>query len=307
MKIYDNEIKAGLQNILSSKNSIEVCASLKFPTEIENKIVEAGHKYFKYDSDKEYIKEWLSIDLMKIYCILVSTNWNKNDDVFSVEETYKAYQTPLYKPVNLNHAGRETTKNTILGVINNCFLMDKDYNDIYLDKKDMPDFFHLGVGAFLWEAYFPKIIKEIKEKIQDDKIFVSMECIFADFGYALRKDVDSPIQFLPRNDVTSKLTSNLRAYGGKGRVKIDGEQYLIGRWLKDFVFSGMGIVETPANPESIIFTDFLSHTDDTLPDKFKKIDEASIGEFDGNCNKNLENGVLSYSLDEIGLWDTNHV
>ena len=35
--------------------------------------------------------------------ILVTSNWNKNDDVFDNMEVWNARQTPEHKPTNLNH------------------------------------------------------------------------------------------------------------------------------------------------------------------------------------------------------------
>jgi hypothetical protein len=132
----------------------------------------------------------ISPDLLEINAILVTTNWNRNDDVFSPDEVWKAKSTPLYKPANLNHEGKESSpENKIIGVIANCYPVDDDYQTIYSltskadegedDEEDEEEIqkFHLLVSMFLWQSYFPKAISQLKEKIDSQQMYVSMECI----------------------------------------------------------------------------------------------------------------------------------
>ena len=79
-------------------------------------------------------------------------------------------------------------------------------------------------------------------------MFVSMECIFRGFDYAVQSP-DGDNHIVARNEETSFLTRHLRSYGGTGEYQ--GHQ--VGRMLRNITFSGKGFVEKPANPESVIF------------------------------------------------------
>jgi DNA repair exonuclease SbcCD ATPase subunit len=80
-----------------------------------------------------------------------------------------------------------------------------------------------------------------------------MEALFEDFDYAL-KDSKGNQYVISRNKASAFLTKHLRAYGGKGVYK----EYKIGRLLRNLVFSGKGLVENPANPESLILNETLA-------------------------------------------------
>ncbi|MFZ2522969.1 MAG: hypothetical protein WAW92_01125, partial [Minisyncoccia bacterium] len=81
------------------------------------------------------------------------------------------------------------------------------------------------------------------------------------FDYALIDPAGKHLS-LARSNETSFLTKHLRAYGGTGEY----QGYKIGRQLKDFSFSGKGLVEKPANKRSVIFN--YSDTSD-IESKFK--------------------------------------
>jgi hypothetical protein len=74
-----------------------------------------------------------------------------------------------------------------------------------------------------------------------------MECLFPAFDYAMIGS-NGEQKVVKREETSAFLTKHLRAYGGKGEY--DG--YKVGRLLRNFSFSGVGLVEKPANPRSII-------------------------------------------------------
>ena len=90
-------------------------------------------------------------------------------------------------------------------------------------------------------------MQQIIAEMEEGKWFVSMECLFAGFDYALL-DEGGNGKVLARNEDSSFLTKHLRAYGGSGEY----ENYKIGRSLREISFSGKGLVSKPANPRSII-------------------------------------------------------
>lgn len=195
------------------------------------------------------------LDLYYFASILVSTNWNVNDDVFGREEVWNARKTPEDKPINIEHR-----HDSIVGHITNVIAVDSENLQLIDDDtafEDLPKSFHLVTGGVIYVALKPG---ELQEKIDDiiDKIeakeeYVSMECLFKTFDYAL-KYTDGSTRIVARNDETSFLTKHLRAYGGDG--KYNGMK--LGRFPRQLIFSGKGLTTNPANrdengPISIIF------------------------------------------------------
>lgn len=293
MKIYKAEKDLGLDFIAeASWNCVSIASSLE---SFNDKLAETKAPVIYPNPHIE-----ISHDLLQVNAILVSTNWNRNDDVFSPDEVWKAKSTPVYKPANVDHEGKETSKkNQIIGVIAECRPVDDDYNYISSIEKDDDEAekFHLMVTILLWHKYFPTVIDKIKKKIDDNTEYVSMECIFPDFGYALRRvdEPDGDIHLLPRNEITAGLTQYLRAAKGPGIVNLNGVEYRIGRWLRNYIFSGVGFVEKPGNPESIIFNDYFS-----AAGNFYNIEEAAINRFE--FDKSSENCVLSFNTGKVILW-----
>ena len=97
------------------------------------------------------------------------------------------------------------------------------------------------------------IIEEIEE---GDRWYVSMECLFPNFDYAL-KDETGASKIVRREEASAFLSKHLRAYGGTGRY----EGYTVGRLLRNISFSGKGLVSKPANPRSVILNDSKSFSE----------------------------------------------
>lgn len=206
-------------------------------------------------------------DVTVLSSILVSDIWNANDDVFTSEEILSRYSTAKFKPINWMHKGSEDTENENIGVMLETTLVEGDVPEVNIikaedascsDPRACSGKIHVKQDGIIWSGYFPTYAQKIKKGIQDGKLFVSMECFFEDFGYALRKNEDSEIIFLDRTDANSKISKDLIAFGGKGTTQYKGQKYQVGRWLKNITFSGQGVVYEPANKKnnkiySIIF------------------------------------------------------
>lgn len=206
-------------------------------------------------------------DVTTLSSILVSDIWNANDDVFTSEEILSRYSTAKFKPINWMHKGSEDTENENIGVMLETTLVEGDVPEVNIikaenascsDPRACSGKIHVKQDGIIWSGYFPTYAQKIKKGIEDGKLFVSMECFFEDFGYALRKNEDSEIIFLDRTDANSKMSKDLIAFGGKGTTQYKGQKYQIGRWLKNITFSGQGVVYEPANKKknkiySIIF------------------------------------------------------
>jgi hypothetical protein len=190
-------------------------------------------------------------DLYYVQSILVTSNWNKNDDIFDKSEIWAARNTPEDKPTNLEH-----DESLIIGHITANWPITGD--GILIDENtpvdNLPDKFHILTGSVIYRAFSKPELKERAEKliaeIENGQKYVSMECLFKGFDYGLMNKTTGEYKILSRDNNTAYLTKYLRSYGGAG----EHEQYKIGRVLRNITFSGKGFVDKPANPESIIFT-----------------------------------------------------
>jgi len=207
-------------------------------------------------------------DVTAISSILVTDIWNANNDVFTSEEILNRYETAKFKPINWMHKGSEDTENENIGVMLDTTLVYGDIPEINIikgsediqcdDLRSCSGKVHIKQDGIIWSGYFPTYASKINKGIKNGTLFVSMECFFDDFGYALRKNEDSPVIFIDRTSTNSKMSKDLTAFGGSGFTKHDGQKYQIGRWLKKITFSGQGVVYEPANKtknkiNSIIF------------------------------------------------------
>ena len=238
MKIYAQEVKDGIADLVQSRASIAYAMPAAISMYNENSSVAFAEKVKAESANPK------QIDLYYITSILVSTGWNKNDDVFDATSTWAARSTPEDKQFNFMH-----NENDIIGHITGSYVVDKNGNRITDDTQ--PDDFDIITEAVLYNSWTDpenrQRMNQIIAEIEEGKWFVSMECLFAGFDYALL-DGDGNAKLLERNDGSAFLTKHLRAYGGTGEY----EGYKIGRSLRDISFSGKGLVSKPANPRSVI-------------------------------------------------------
>jgi hypothetical protein len=230
-------------------------------TELQNNIVQASCQILSRKSHLDINKLSLASehdkDLYHLYTIMVSAGINKNDDVFTKKELWEARDTPVDKPLNIEHSPR-----IIIGHITQSSMIDDQYQAVseYEDNEDENDeIYHLLTGGVIYKHInsidkdLEKECSKIIEEIDNGEWYVSMECLFTDFDYALIHPVFGK-RFIGRNDSTSFLTKYLKIYGGEGYY--NGMK--IGRVLKGLLFSGKGLVKNPANPNSIILNNVHS-------------------------------------------------
>ena len=238
MKIYEQEIKDGIADVVQTNASIAYCMPASLCEQGEENQIAIAEK-IKADSGNPK-----QVDLFYLKSVLVSTGWNKNDDVFDSAATWAARSTPEDKQFNLMH-----NENDIIGHITGSYVVDR--NGDRIDDDTQPDDFDIITEAVLYNSWTDpenrQRMDQIIAEIQEGKWFVSMECLFAGFDYALLNS-QGDAKFLERNEGSAFLTKHLRAYGGNGEY----EGYKIGRSLRDISFSGKGLVSEPANPRSII-------------------------------------------------------
>ena len=237
MNIYQSEIDDGLRDLVLSNNTLAWdIAAESFTPEINIKS-SALEKIVAENKDQ--------IDLYYLRSILVSAGWNKNDDVFHPQELWDARNTPEDKPFNFMHDERD-----IIGHITGNTVVDKEGNEIVSDEN-LSDTFNILTTAVVYTEWSDSSqrdrMKKIVAEIEEGKWFVSMECLFPDFDYALIGE-DDRTEVITRDEASAFLTKHLRAYGGDGKY----DNYRVGRLLRNLSFSGKGLVSKPANPNSVI-------------------------------------------------------
>ena len=269
-KLYEGEISAG---IIQHPSIIKAACPIKMGKKSGHNI-KLPSAIAKANPDQ--------LDLYYLNTILVSVGWNANDDIFSSEALWGGRNTPQDKPFNLEHQPE-----VIIGHITGNFMLDEEMEIIGDESfEELPEKFHLGTSAVIYKQMnkrnpeLSETISTIIEEIDEGgKWFVSMECLFNDFDYGLI-DSTGNHHIIARNEETSFLTKHMRSYGGDGTFK----DFKIGRLVKNVIFSGKGLVQNPANAESIIF------------------DKDSINQFNGVANT-LEDVILDAKGDKKDMSD----
>jgi hypothetical protein len=97
-------------------------------------------------------------DLYRVYSILVTSSWNKNDDIFSPEEVWAARDTPVFKPTNLEHKDKKPP----LGLMSKTFWEERRILDI-IEAIDR----YIGAGKSIprdWVDEFNDLIQKRVDK-----------------------------------------------------------------------------------------------------------------------------------------------
>ncbi len=249
MRIYSQEKFDGLEKAIAESKSLAFQSVIKESDNTdEAKLLAKASKTL----DSALATNEGQVDLHYVNTILVSTGWNKNDDVFSSEQVWDARTSPEDKPFNLEHNPAD-----IIGHITASKAIDED-GKVISGADKMPDKFHILTSGVIYKhiaSRDPELsnrISTIIEEIGRGEWFVSMEALFKDFDYAVQTP-NGESRVVARNEDSAFLTKHLRSYGGTGFY----EGYKVGRLLKEITFSGKGLVRKPANPESVfVFNDF---------------------------------------------------
>ena len=249
IRVFASEIRDGIDDIILNKNTFSCASNIKQHTPNDKEIAQA-----QYDFEAFIGKVWSQEsqpDLYYMDSILVTTGWNKNDDVFHQGETWAARNSPENKQLNYQH-----DESDIIGHITSNYAVDLNGKSIAssTEANELPDDFEIRTASVLYRSWGDAHLKDRMDKIiadiEEDKWFVSMECLFAGFDYAVI-DEDNKHSIVTRDETSAFLSKHLRAYGGTGTF----EGRKIGRLLRNIVFSGHGIVLEPANPRSVVLRD----------------------------------------------------
>ena len=264
MKIYAQEIQDGLEQVIKENNTIAYCSHVICQDDTlmtSEASVDAdkavARSFFELQESQAENKE--QIDLYYLSSVLVSSGWNKNDDVFDAKEMWEARSTPEDKQFNYMHNEKD-----IIGHITGNYVTDFSGNKLddklSWEEAGSPKDFNIISTGVLYKSWSDMELRErmqnIIEEIEEGKWFVSMECLFPNFDYAL-KNSQGEMKVVAREEASAFLTKHLRAYGGTGKY----EGYTVGRLLRNISFSGKGLVSKPANPRSVILNDNQSFSE----------------------------------------------
>lgn len=243
--VYQSEFDDGLAEAIKSSASIAYTTQAK-PYKPSESLIEKINSLKHPALAKADNNDW---DLFWLNSILVSVGWNKNDDVFDAGETFAARNSPIHKQFNFMHNEKD-----IIGHMTASIVLDSK-GEVIPDSVDtVPTTFDIAVASVLYAQWGDPELQERMDKIiagiANDEWFVSMECLFRGFDYAVVTP-EGENKILPRTEASAFLTKHLRIYGGTGEY----EGNKLGRMLRNFTFSGKGLVDNPANPNSIIFND----------------------------------------------------
>lgn len=284
MQIFEQEIADGLEEQIKASAAISY-ASVATPCS-------------NVPGDIKHIKSLASYsdsDLYYVQSILVSSSWNKNDDIFDKSEVWAAKNTPEHKPTNLEH-----DESIIMGHIISNWPITED--GILIDPstpvENLPDKYHILTGSVIYKGFSNLDLKERSAKliaeIENGTKYVSMECFFNGFDYGVINKSTGEYKVLARNADTAYLTKHLRAYGGLG----EHQNYKIGRVLRNITFSGKGFVNKPANPDSIIFTkELISEASKKFTEKTEDLSKAGVS--NDQLTNNVENNTMSLDIESM--------
>lgn len=249
--VYRAEREAGLAESIQANASIAYYSRVE-PLDLESTVARRLDKAIAATKD---------FDLFHTKDILASTGWNKNDDVFDIQETWAARFTPKNKPFNFEHK-----QSDIIGHIITSLAVNDDMEELSddLSIEDLPAKFHILNASVIYRNIGDEdrvaLIEKTIAEILAGEWFVSMECFFHGFDYGVMAP-DGSQAIIPRNQETAFFTKHLRAYGGTGLYLDEdtGSEYKLGRVPRNIMFCGKGLVKRPANPDSVIIL-----ADDTL-------------------------------------------
>lgn len=284
MQIFEQEVADGLEEKIKASAAFSY-ASVAVPCSTAPQKIKHIKSLASYDDS----------DLYYVQSILVSSSWNKNDDIFDKSEVWLARNTPEDKPTNLEH-----DESVIIGhIISNWPITEEG---ILIDEntpiENLPNKYHILTGSVIYKGFSQPELKERSNKliaeIEEGNKYVSMECFFNGFDYGLVDKATGEYKTLARNAETAYLTKYLRSYGGSG----EHQNYKIGRVLRNITFSGKGYVNKPANPDSIIFNkELIPEASKIFVEKTDDLSKAGVS--NDQLTQEVENNTMNLDLEPV--------
>lgn len=201
-------------------------------------------------------------DIQYIVAIFVSSGMNLNGAYFLPSELIGARDTITGKALDVEHLDQY-----VVGSIYERAYLTKDRQLIdpvqalveYGTKVDSLDM-DIAVLMGLYKYRFPEVAQEVAE----GKYKVSMECYYRDFDLKVGDVIISKDEA----NVFGFDTAGDASIVGKTVKLVEGKKECgfarIGRVFRDIMFSGCGLTEIPANPESDILATASDNNNDEI-------------------------------------------
>jgi len=224
-KMFTLEAKANVSMEINDSNEAKA-----FFDKVPQKVARDS----KADSEHPYA--------LVVECLQASAFFNKNDHYFIPTELWKARASSKYMLVDWEH-----DREQIIGCISDSYAVKDSTamgDDSLIDDNTAFDIYNEIV---VWKNVFPDYAEKIVDMHKEGKLFVSMECTYEDFDFALQKGSDEVI-VVARNEETDFLIDYIRVFGGSGKY----EDYKVGIAFRNISFVGTGFCEKPANSRSYV-------------------------------------------------------
>jgi len=191
-----------------------------------------------------------NIDLLPIaFDACVVNRVNKNGDVINAETAYEVAKYFVNKPINIEH---DRTK--VVGCILNANFSKFGSNESLaeLDIKDIKEPFNITLGGVIWKVVnqnLANLIEESNDPTSENYmgISASWELGFNDYNLVLLKDKEKNLEngkIVSSEKEKAKLSSNLKALGGSGRV--NENTYIYREVTGEVIPLGIGLTINPA-------------------------------------------------------------
>jgi hypothetical protein len=181
-------------------------------------------------------------DLSYFTSIFVSSGFNLNSAYFLPSELIQAKGTIISKPLDLEHKEEKIVGHMYSSAFaykdGSFFNPDELFGKLgnKVDKMDM----NVITASTIYRARFP----DVADDVEAGKYKVSMECYYRDFDVIVNDIV------IPREEATK--VGLVEVIDNVIKIKNTLGEHRVGKVMRNMLFAGCGLVESPANPESII-------------------------------------------------------
>jgi len=235
-----------------------------------------------------------NVDLLPIaFDACVVNRVNKNGDVINSVTAAEMVKNFINKPINIEH-----DRSRVVGCILTANFSKFGTNESLaeLDVKTMKEPFYITLGGVMWKIINPQLANLIEESNDPSsenymKVSASWELGFSEYDLVLLDNNNKNLEdakFVTDEDEKDKLSKNLKAFGGTG--KINNNTYVYRQVVGDVIPLGIGLTSNPAaDVQGVAVKD-----DDkiaVIEFKSKEEESESSNNSENNISQNTENTV----------------
>jgi len=235
-----------------------------------------------------------NIDLLPIaFDACVVNRVNKNGDVINSVTAAEMVENFINKPINIEH-----DRSRVIGCILTANFSKFGTNESLSEAevKEMKEPFYITLGGVMWKIINPQLANLIEESNDPSsenymKVSASWELGFSDYDLVLLDNNNKNIedgQFITDEKEKDKLSKNLKAFGGTG--KINNNTYIYRQVIGDVIPLGIGLTSNPAaDVQGVAVKDEEKISIIDLKSKDEESESSDISE--NNISQNTENTV----------------